>query len=80
MVEMPPGCRSCRRGDCDLDRHPGVEVEVLGDDLAAIALAQRRADGLRKTEHWLLGPQWWEKERRAADKSGRWTRQWPFVR
>ncbi|WP_433714336.1 hypothetical protein ACQP2U_09625 [Nocardia sp. CA-084685] len=57
MVEMPPGCVDHVAEEIvTWTGIPGLEVVVLGDDRAAIDLAQRRADGLRETEHWLLGP------------------------
>ncbi|WP_327097349.1 hypothetical protein OIE68_00235 [Nocardia vinacea] len=70
VVEMPPGCVDHVAEEIvTWTGIPGVEVEVLGDDRAAIDLAQRRADGLRETEHRLLGPRWWEKERALAPES-----------
>ncbi|MFF0532708.1 hypothetical protein ACFYT3_30575 [Nocardia amikacinitolerans] len=70
VVEMPPGCVDHVAEEIvTWSGIPGVEVEVLGDDRAAIDLAQRLADTLRETEHWLLGPQWWEQERALAPGS-----------
>lgn len=70
IVEMPPGCVGHVAEEIvTWTGISSVEVEVLGTDRDAVDLAQRRADELRETEHWLLGPQWWEKERALAPGS-----------
>ncbi len=70
FVEMPPGCvHHVAEEIVTWTAIPDVEIEVHGEDRAAIDHAKRKADGLRETEHWLLGPQWWEKERALAPES-----------
>lgn len=70
VMEMPPGCVGHAGEEIvTWTGVDGIEIEVLGADSAAIALARRRANGLSETEHWLLGPQWWEKARTLAPES-----------
>ncbi|WP_069162922.1 hypothetical protein [Nocardia altamirensis] len=70
VVEMPPGCVGHVAEEfVTWTGIPGIKIEVLGEDQAAIELVRRRADGLRETEHWLLGPRWWERERALAPQS-----------
>ncbi|MFD4406700.1 hypothetical protein ACFWPH_28455 [Nocardia sp. NPDC058499] len=69
-VDMPPGCVghvaeeiATWTGIAD------VEIEVFGPNQSVVDLTSRRASGLRETEHWLLGPQWWDKQHTLAPQS-----------
>jgi hypothetical protein len=70
VVEMPPGCVGHLAEEIvTWTGVPDVEIEVLGPDPAVIDLAQQYAAGLRETEHWLLGPLWWERQQTLAPRS-----------
>ncbi|WP_280454172.1 hypothetical protein [Nocardia brasiliensis] len=70
VVEMAPGCVDHVTEEIvTWTSVPGIEIEVLGGDPAVIELVWRRAEQLRETEHWLLGPRWWERERALTPES-----------
>lgn len=70
VVEMPPGCVGHIAEEIGTwTGVPDIEIEVTGPDPTVVDLARQQAADLRETEHWLLGPLWWEKQRTLAPSS-----------